>query len=148
MHIMSAEIESVAERTAKPRRRVHSEALKRELVERSLLPGASVAALAMEHGINANLLFAWRRAHPRATASPVPAERASSGGGSAALAPVEVMPEATPGLAMAATAPAIRPGTPAGTIEIEVAGTRVRLRGAVDETSLRSVLAALRSSGA
>ena len=39
----------------------HCEELKQELVERSLEPGASVAAIAQEHGINANLLFNWRR---------------------------------------------------------------------------------------
>ncbi len=45
----------------KDTRRKHSEALKPDLVERSLQPGASVSALAQEHGINANLLFNWRR---------------------------------------------------------------------------------------
>ena len=44
-------------------RRRHSDALKRELVERSLVPGASVAAIALEAGVNANLLFNWRRLH-------------------------------------------------------------------------------------
>jgi transposase len=47
--------------TDRATRRRHSAALRRELVERSLQPGASVAALAQEHGINANLLFNWRR---------------------------------------------------------------------------------------
>ena len=42
-------------------RRRHSDALKRALVERSLAPGASVAAIAQEAGVNANLLFNWRR---------------------------------------------------------------------------------------
>ena len=50
----------------KDTRRKHSEALKRDLVERSLQAGASVSALAQEHGINANLLFNWRRLHLRA----------------------------------------------------------------------------------
>ena len=40
-------------------RRRHSDALKRELVERSLEPGASVAAIAQEAGVNANLLRRW-----------------------------------------------------------------------------------------
>ena len=44
-------------------RRRHSDALKRELVERSLEPGASVAAIVLEAGVNANLLFNWRRLH-------------------------------------------------------------------------------------
>ena len=47
--------------SAKDTRRRHSEELKQELVDRSLEPGASVAAIAQEHGINANLLFNWLR---------------------------------------------------------------------------------------
>ena len=47
-------------------RRRHSDALKRELVERSLEPGASVAAITQEAGVNANLLFNWRRLHLQA----------------------------------------------------------------------------------
>ena len=38
-------------------RRKHDEAFKRDLVERSLQPGASVAAIAQDNAINANLLF-------------------------------------------------------------------------------------------
>ena len=45
------------------RRRDHSPEFKRELVARSLLPNASVASIPLEAGINANLLFTWRRAH-------------------------------------------------------------------------------------
>ena len=41
-------------------RRRHSDTLKRALVERSLEPGASVAAIALEAGVNANLLLNWR----------------------------------------------------------------------------------------
>jgi Transposase len=37
---------------------------KRELVERSLQPGASVSGIALENCINANVLFKWRREHP------------------------------------------------------------------------------------
>lgn len=43
------------------RRRRFDPAFKRALVERTLEPGASVAGIALEHGINANLLFKWRR---------------------------------------------------------------------------------------
>ena len=47
------------ERVTKPKdiRRRHSDAFKRVLVERSLVPGASVAAIAQDAGVNANLLF-------------------------------------------------------------------------------------------
>ena len=34
---------------------------KRQIVEESLEPGASIAEVARRHDLNANLLFAWRR---------------------------------------------------------------------------------------
>ncbi len=52
---------------ARPTRRRHAATFKRELVERSLQPGASVSGIALENGINANVLFRWRREHLRAT---------------------------------------------------------------------------------
>lgn len=39
----------------------HSDDFKRSLVEQSLQPGASVARIARENGINANQLFGWRK---------------------------------------------------------------------------------------
>jgi transposase len=124
-------------RVTKDTRRKHSDALKLDLVRRSLQPGASVAALAQEHGINANLLFNWRRLHLRAL-----------GADALAIAPptllsVTVQPDTpAPTTAQVGThaAPA-RAST--GTIEIEIGTARVRLRGAVDEASVRSVLRAL-----
>lgn len=44
-------------------RREHSAEFKRALVARSLEPGVSVATIAMDSGIKANLLFGWRRKH-------------------------------------------------------------------------------------
>jgi transposase len=44
------------------RRRRHAATFKRELVERSLQPGASVSGIALENGINANVLFSKRMA--------------------------------------------------------------------------------------
>ena len=122
-----------------PRRR-HSEALKRELIERSLQPGASVAALAQEHGINANLLFNWRRLHlERQAAAQLPAEPAT------VLLPVTVEEPVAAPAAPHACAPATptprRAGT--GVIEVEIGAALVRLRGVVDEASVRSVLQAL-----
>lgn len=125
---------------AKRRRRDHSAALKRELIERSLQPGASVSGIALDSGINANLLFKWRREHLRAngralvSAAPI---------AKPVLLPVAIespTPEVT---AAAPPSPAaLRAG--AGSIEIDIGGARVRLRGAVDEASVRVVLQALR----
>ena len=46
----------------KATKRRHSAAFKRKLVKLTEEAGASVAAIALAHGINANLLFKWRRA--------------------------------------------------------------------------------------
>ncbi len=51
---------------AKPTRRQYTAAFRRELVERCLQPGASVSGIALENGINANVVFRWRREHLRA----------------------------------------------------------------------------------
>lgn len=122
----------------KRRRRDHSPTLKRELIERSLQPGASVSGIALDSGINANLLFKWRREHLRAAApSSAPV-----------LLPVTIespRPEVTAPPPSPPPPPAPRANT--GCIEIDIGGVRVRLRGAVDETSVRVVLQALRSPG-
>jgi transposase len=110
-------------------RRKHSEELKQELVERSFEPGASVAAIAQENGINANLLFNWRRLRLRAEI-PAVVEAAPP-----TLLPVTVQMEATP-----KTNKTIAQRPSSGVIEIDVGATRVRLRGAFDEASVRCVL--------
>ena len=121
----------------KDTRRRHSEALKRDLVERSLQPGASVSALAQEHGINANLLFNWRRLHLRAQ-NPDSASTSLP-----TLLPVTVQREMRVPTAAAQQPPSALARAPAGTIEIEIGNARVRLRGVVDDASVRGVLRAL-----
>ena len=119
-------------------RRLHDRAFKDDMVAQSLVPGASVAAIAMKGGINANLLFKWRREHVRAKDSV-----ASTG---ATLLPVCVIPDVavspSPPLPIAAVNRGARPGV----IELEIAGAQLRLRGTVDEVMLSSVLRALRRS--
>lgn len=128
-------------RVSKPQeiRRRHADDFKQALVERSLAPGASVAAIAQEAGVNANLLFNWRRLHlqaqdPSAATAPV-------------LLPVTVVAAVDP-VADSVPTPSVQPprAAPAGTIEIDINGARVRLRGAVDEASIRIVLRALASA--
>jgi transposase len=121
------------------RRREHSAEFKRDLVARSLESGVSVAAIAMDSGINANLLFGWRRRHLNALA---PAEPAAARSRAAVLLPVSI--ESGPREIHSAP-PASPARSGSGTIEIEIGSARVRLRGPVDDTSLRSVLTALRS---
>lgn len=115
--------------SGKDTRRRHSEELKQELIERSLEPGASVAAIAQEHGINANLLFNWRRLRLRAEASAVEA-----------AAPPTLLPVTMQMDPVSKAPKAVAPRPSSGVIEIDVGATRVRLRGAVDEASVRCVL--------
>ena len=134
MHIMDKQVVR-----APRRRREHSAEFKRELVARSLEPGVSVAAIAMDNGINANLLFGWRRRHLRALGQAEPASPRSPG---ALLLPVSIAAGPRE-IHCAPPAPPARSGS--GTIEIEIGSARVRLRGPVDDANLRSVLTALRS---
>ena len=118
-------------------RRRHSAAFKRKILELIEQPGASVSAIAQEHGVNANLVFKWRRAKlerqraPRVARPPV-------------LLPVSVDPQ---GLhPIVATPKPDKPACKEGVIEIEMGGARVLLRGSVDPASVRSVLLALRET--
>jgi len=122
---------------AKPTRRRHAAAFKRELVERSLQPGASVSGIALESGLNANVLFRWRREHLRATAGVREHSTAQ-----AVLLPVKLAAQAAP-IEQQALPP--RSSMLAGVIEIDIGAARVRLRGAVDEANVRCVLQALRA---
>ena len=111
-------------------RRRHAEDLKLALVRRSLEPGASVAAIAQEAGVNANLLFNWRRLHQKA-------HRSAEAAPTPVLLPVTVV--ASQGAATSApTSPAPRTAS-VGTIEIDIKGVRV----SVDEEGIRAVLRAL-----
>ncbi|CAN7770498.1 transposase [Variovorax sp. LjRoot84] len=70
VHTMKSQAEG-----GEPSRRHHDRAFKARLIELSMQPGASVAAIAMAHAINANLLFKWRRDRQRELTSlhPTPA---------------------------------------------------------------------------
>ena len=131
VHTMSKQ-DSRAERS----RRVHSEAFKQDLIARSLVSGASVSAMALQAGVNANLLFKWRREHLRA-------QRASAASANAMPMLLPVTLAAPSPAAVAASARTDR-SSGAGRIEIDIDGARVRVCGMVDEAALRSVLRALR----
>lgn len=92
-------------------------AQKQQAVAESNLAGANVVEVAKRHGVRAALLSSWRRQLSRMAASPKPAKFAAVRVGAA---PVE------------------------GTIEIDLAGGCVRVRGIVDAGMLREVLAAAR----
>ena len=74
-----------------PRRRTkrqhYDAAFKRHLVKLTLVPGASVARIAVDHRINANILFRWRRQYLRELGTRAP-------NSVAALSPVAVVSDA------------------------------------------------------
>lgn len=115
-------------------RRTHSVAFKRKLVELIHQPRASVAAIALEHGINANLLFKWHRQGGARSGNPAPVN-----------SPV-LLPVTLDGLVAPLGRTAVARATAAGVIEVEIGQARVRLRGAIDETSLRCLVRALREA--
>ena len=53
------------------RKRTHSAALKAEVLAACAEPGASVAAIALAHGLNTNLVHKWRRQARRSAAAVV-----------------------------------------------------------------------------
>jgi len=123
----SEQMEGV-ERVLRNGKRVFAQAYKESLVERCLQPGTSVARVALDQGINANLLRKWI------------GKRVSAASAVATLLPVTI--ESRRELPPATTAPA-SPRPSAGLIEIEIGRVRVRLRGAIDAERLGVVLGAV-----
>lgn len=114
------------------RRRSYTVEEKRRLVAASDAPGASVSLVARGHGINANLLFTWRR-QMRAPAPAAPPLE---------LIPIEIV-GATPAAVPAAAAEAAR----CGMIEIILAGSVcVRVDAMVSEAALKRVLSAVKAA--
>jgi len=120
-------------------RRRFSAEFKRGVVEETLVAGASVAAIAMRHRLNANLLFKWRRNHQRRTAlQPLKAAK---------MLPVRIDAASTV-VPIASSSAIIQHNSRSrvrarGSIAIEYAQARIRVHGIVDVDALRAVLEAL-----
>ena len=115
-------------------KRIFALAFRRWLVEQARKPGASVAGLALRHGINANQLRRWMSVDHKLAAVPP----------GVALLPVTVEAEATTEVVVPQPPPA---AMAAGLIELEVLGARLKLHGEVDGQRLRVVLDALARRG-
>ena len=120
-------------------RRTYTLDYKRDVVRQCLKPGVSVAAVALAHGINANLVRRWIVGHQRMSREPASKLQAT-------LLPVTIdaataLTQRRAGDQGDAAPQRRRPGV--GTIEIDLYGARIHLHGAVDVQALRSVLAVL-----
>lgn len=119
-------------------RRTYTPDYKLAVVRECTEPGVSVAAIAMARGINANLVRRWIVRHQRALV-----QRAAK---PAAMLPVTIdaLTASARGRSEHRVDEARRSRLPgAATIEIELYGARIRLRGGVDAQALGSVLAVL-----
>ena len=94
-------------------------------------PDASVAKLARAHGLNANMIFKWRRYYRAGLLGRTRVEKID-------LLPVTVGPEPRPENPVRLPA-----AIPSPVIEIELNGALVRITGMVDPMQLRLVLRCL-----
>ena len=58
---------TIASAARTPKRRFYSPELKLQVVSACAQPGASIAGVAMQHGINANIVHRWLREHRQGT---------------------------------------------------------------------------------
>ncbi len=117
--------------TRSERRRRWSDIDKQEILQETLVPGATVTAVAKRHGIGTGQIYTWRR---QALAGAV-------GGFMPVTISEEIRPDAGPALSAPRSAP-----SPRGVIEIVlVNGIQLRIGNDVDGAALRCVLTALDS---
>jgi transposase len=106
------------------KRRHRSKRERRQIVEETLQPGASVAVIARRHEVNANQVFHWRKLYREGRLDVPPA--------AAQLLPVRVAE------VVSSEPPPAR--LYAGVIVVEVGRARIRIEGPVDADNLRVVL--------
>jgi transposase len=152
-------------------RRSWSDEEKQRIVAEALLPGASVADIARRHGVNANLVFNWRKttraalsgAEPNASAVSLQANESPAAAEHCEFIPIGVIGGAEdeePALVARSSSTVVggasarretlpRPGMDErpGVIEIDLAdGVRLRVDAFVNERALRRVLAVLKAT--
>jgi transposase len=115
-------------------RRFRSVAEKRQIVNLTLEPGASVALVARAHGLNANQVFKWRRAFERG-------ELVDSAACTALLA----VTVAAPGEAEIREPAAQQQPAASGSIHVEFPGrATISVESGADPVLLQSILESLR----
>jgi transposase len=105
------------------KRRYRSKQERRQIVEETLRPGASVAVIARRHDVNANQVFHWRKLYREGRLDVAPAGQ---------LIPVqiaEVVSDERPSMRLCA-----------GAIVVEAGRARIRVEGSVDAEALRLIL--------
>jgi transposase len=108
-----------------------SREFRREIVEKTMQPGASASRVALEHGLNANLVFKWRSKHLAEQRRSVPA------------VPDTQQPVMLPVVIDEPSQPALPAASSDSVIELEFARARVLVRGDASPSVLRVILQSL-----
>jgi transposase len=142
-------------RTRADGRHVYRKEGKAALVAACSAPGASVAAIALAHGVNANLLRKWiTRTRTRDRAYPDQRAQALALGHAATRSPASTSSHAAQFLAVELAPAPAAPAVPVpdisapGTISIQLGEARIDIGGVVEREALRRVIDCLRESTA
>ena len=124
-------------RIEQPKRQRRSISEKRRIVELAMQPGASIARVAREHGVNANMVHYWRKLYREGRLGENKAN-------SVRLLPVSV---SEPTVAAMVEPLTNRAGSPpaasSGSIYVEFAKIHLRIEAGADAALLRVVLESL-----
>ena len=115
------------------RRRMRSKAERREIVEETFQPGASVAEVAERHSVKPNHVFKWRQLYREGG---LEAEANAQ-----TLLPVKISDEV---VKLEARSRRDEAGTGSGTIDIDLGHARIRIEGAADPECVRAAVEGLR----
>jgi transposase len=118
------------------RRQFRSKEERRQIVEETLKPGASVSLIARAHDVNANQVFKWRKQYREGRLDTTP-----SGNSRNVLLPVKIG-DAPPIVRRTSKHQPVKMGRP-GIIDIDLGHARVRIEGAADPDSVRATLEGL-----
>jgi len=117
-------------------RRFRTKAERREIVEETLKPGASVSQVARAHDVNTNQVFHWRRQY-RAGWFDDARKKAT------ALVPVSIVRSANQPLQATRRRAKTKGASPQGIIDIDLGHARMRIEGAADPECVRAALEGL-----
>ncbi|WMU75482.1 transposase (plasmid) [Enterobacter bugandensis] len=133
----------MSETPVRRQRATYSMPFKLDLVQKSLQPGASIARLAREHGINDNLLFTWRQRYRHLLNTPVD-ETGGRSGIDDNIVPVLVEhPWSTPPGPPAIQTP-LPPLKPGQVCEVTLGRTRLTLSGNLTPAMLTALVRELK----
>ena len=131
---------SLIQKVEGAKRQRRSIAEKRRIVEQAMQPGASIARVAREHGVNANMVHYWRNLNRQGRLGEKPID-------SICLLPVSVKESPATAVVESVTKlssmPELRPVAAAGSIYIEFPKIHLRVENGADAALLRVVLETL-----